>query len=228
MISTLRRFVRRLLSAAGEKEAAELSYWKGRKDAEGRLSNAHYEPFYTTHFGLPPAFYAGKKVLDIGCGPRGSLEWADMAAERVGLDPLAEEYLKLGAAAHKMRYVAAPSEAIPFPDAHFDVVCSFNPLDHVADLDRTVAEIARVVCPGGLFLLLTDVNHPPTVCEPISYSWDVLDRFRPFFVVLEERRYEKRGKGMYDSIREDIPYDPGDATPRYGILSAKLQRKNCD
>ena len=32
-------------------------------------------------------------TTDIGCGPRGSLEWATMAAERVGLDPPVNKYL---------------------------------------------------------------------------------------------------------------------------------------
>src|SRR5687767_10314946 len=51
--------------------------WKEKEAQEsGRLLNTHYEPFYTTVFGLTHADYAGKAVLDIGCGPRGSLEWA--------------------------------------------------------------------------------------------------------------------------------------------------------
>lgn len=48
----------------------ELSYWKNIKAKEGVLSNRHYMYFYTTHFGLDEAFYKGKKILDIGCGPR--------------------------------------------------------------------------------------------------------------------------------------------------------------
>jgi hypothetical protein len=71
------------------KERHEMEYWKSRVAAEGRLKNGHYLELYTSHFGLEPEFYRGKRILDIGCGPRGSLEWADMAAERIGLDPLA-------------------------------------------------------------------------------------------------------------------------------------------
>ena len=44
-----------------------------------------------------------------------------MAADRVGLDILVPKYLKMGADRHKMTYVAAPSDAIPFPAQHFDV-----------------------------------------------------------------------------------------------------------
>jgi len=151
-----------------DKASWELAYWQRRKRKERHLKNDHYQQHYTDLFGLTTEDYRNKKVLDIGCGPRGSLEWADVAAERYGLDPLANEYLKLGAGKHKMSYVSAPSEAIPFADGYFDIVASFNSLDHVDDLDRTSAEIGRVTKPGGRFLLVVEINHPPTPTEPIT------------------------------------------------------------
>lgn len=120
------------------KETYELMYWKSVARREGQLANDHYQRIYTSLLGLDVSFYAGKRILDIGCGPRGTLEWADMAAERVGLDPLVESYRALGIDQHKMRYVNAPSEQIPFEDGHFDVILSLNSLDHVDDLDKTI------------------------------------------------------------------------------------------
>lgn len=204
------------------KAASEFAYWAARHDKEGTLQHAHYGYFFTTHFGLDRAVYRGKRVLDVGCGPRGSLEWADEAAERVGLDPLIDAYRQLGIAAHKMSYVAAPAESIPFPDGYFDIVSSFNSLDHVDDLDRSIAEIIRVLAPGGLFLLLTDVNHPPTPCEPLTLTWDLVDRFQPALTLLESAHFEKLHGGMYQSVHHRIPYDHGDERRRYGILSAKF------
>jgi 2-polyprenyl-3-methyl-5-hydroxy-6-metoxy-1,4-benzoquinol methylase len=101
------------------KERHEMAYWRSELAAEGRLTNEWYLQFYTSTFDLEPSFYAGKRILDIGCGPRGSLEWADMAAERVGLDSLVPMYLKMGADRHKMTYVAASSDAIPLPCTAF-------------------------------------------------------------------------------------------------------------
>ena len=217
-----------LMRARGDrrraKGQAELRFWEGRRAAEGTLANDHYEHFYTAHFGLERSFYDGKRVLDIGCGPRGSLEWAGGAAERVGLDPLVGAYRDLGIDGHQMTYVEAGSEAIPYPDGHFDVVTSFNSLDHVDDLDATIAEIGRVVRPGGLFLVITDVNHTPTITEPIAYSWDVLARFQPTLEVVEERRFEKDEAGVYQSVTAAVPYDEADPTPRYGVLSATLRK----
>lgn len=208
------------------KETHELDYWKLQKEREGTLGNKHYEHYYTTHFGLDHAFFTGKRILDIGCGPRGSLEWAVMTAERVGLDPLADQYRKLGADRHQMQYVAAPSESIPFPNNHFDVVMSFNSLDHVADLEQTVREIVRVVKPGGLFLLLTDVNHCATPCEPIEFSWDITEKFATAFELLDQKQFEKPVKGgLYKGVTEAVPFDHSKGQHRYGILSAKFQKR---
>ena len=49
---------------------------------EGTLKNSWYVDTFTRRVGIEKDFYHNKKILDIGCGPRGSLEWADMAAER--------------------------------------------------------------------------------------------------------------------------------------------------
>jgi SAM-dependent methyltransferase len=207
------------------KERHELNYWRKKLQQEsGQLGHRHYERFYTTFFGIDREFYTGKRIVDIGCGPRGSLEWADMAAERVGIDSLVNEYKKLGTDRHKMTYVDAGAESIPFPAAYFDAAFSFNSLDHVHDLDRVVGEIKRIVKPGGLFLLLTEVNHAATATEPQCFSFDVVDRFAPEFTVLSARRFEM-SKGMYQSLDENRPYVDSDPTRRDALLCAKFERR---
>ena len=205
------------------KRMREYYYWKFIKSEEKELSLRHYTQFFTSHFNLEESYYKNKRILDIGCGPRGSLEWADGALERIGLDPLASRYLKLGANMHKMTYCEAPAEKIPFEENHFDVVTSFNSLDHVDDVDQTIKEIKRVVKSGGLFLLITELNHEPTVTEPITFSWDIVEKFGPEFEILDEKHYEIRD-GIYKSIRENITYDHSNLTPRAGVLSVKFRK----
>ena len=208
------------------KERDEIAYWKSRLAAEGQLSNERYLYSYTSTFDIEPSFYAGKRILDIGCGPRGSLEWADMAAERVGLDTLAPKYLKMGADRHKMTYVAASSDAIPFPAEHFDVVCAFNSLDHVAHLEKTIAEIKRVVRLGGLFLLIVEVNHRPTASEPIDLPWSISQAFMDAFSLLNEKRYEiGKNHDIYRQIYIDDRFDDANRADRPGILVAKFKKK---
>ena len=176
----IRRLARRLRGGDRRKRREELAYWRARRIAEGELDNAHFEAEFTGMVGLDRGFYADKDVLDVGCGPRGSLVWADeLARRRVGLDPLAAEYLALGADRHAMEYVAAPAEAMPFAGASFDVVTSLNALDHVDNLDGAVAEIKRVLRPGGHLLIAVEVGHEPTWTEPQALDWDVWRAFEP-------------------------------------------------
>jgi SAM-dependent methyltransferase len=196
------------------KHSRELDFWKSRKKEEGQLDNTKYEYFYTTHFGIDREFYRGKRILDIGCGPRGSLEWADKAAERVGLDPLVPAYRKLGIDRHKMKYCAARSERIPFPGAYFDVVASVNSLDHVDDVHETIQEIARVTKPHGIFLVIVEVNHRVRACEPHNLPLDIINSFLPAFAVTNS------SLAGGETVRARVPY-PGSGP---GFLSAILTR----
>ena len=209
---------------ADRKRVGELAYWTGRKEAEDQLENSWFESFYTEHFGLTLDDYTDKRVLDIGCGPRGSLEWAAMARQRVGVDPLADDYLRMGAADHAMTYVTAGAESIPFPDHSFDIVCSFNSLDHVDNLDAAIAEMKRLTALGGLLLVLTDLHKKPTPQEPICFDWDVVERFAPEFAMQSLRCCEKSAGGAYASAAQGVLFDHADTQQRYGVLSARFMR----
>ncbi len=206
------------------KAAGELLYWVGRTEAEGTLANSHYEYFYTEHFALPARFFADKSILDVGCGPRGSLEWAGDARLRVGTDPLAVPYRGLGTRSHAMAYVAGNAECLPFRPATFDFVSSFNALNHVDALGLAIEETVRVLKPGGLLLLLTDVHRIPTPLEPTGLWWEVIDRLRGRMRVLKEEHFEREAGGLYDSVRRRVPFDHANPTERYGMLSALLRR----
>jgi SAM-dependent methyltransferase len=210
----------------GVKGREELAYWRSRAEVEGTLNNNHFEALYTEMFGLARQFYDGKRVLDIGCGPRGSLEWATKAAERVGLDPLVDQYRTLGIDRHGMRYVSASAESIPFPNGYFDVVTSLNSLDHVDDPRTAMREIARVVRPTGTFLLEVEVGHSPTPTEPISLWFDILDDLAPYFTVVFERRYEMPPgrQDVHAAYQSGTPFDMSGGR-HAGVLVAQLHRK---
>jgi SAM-dependent methyltransferase len=183
------------------KERAELEWWRERLSDEVAAGSGHYEHLFTTTFGLDRHFYAGKRVLDVGCGPRGSLEWAVAASARVGADPLADAYVReLGAAAHGMSYVQAPAEALPFEDGSFDVVSCLNALDHVDSPDAALREMARVLAPGGLLLLIVEVGHEPTPTEPHALGWDLGERLPEGLEVELVRRLRGSAASVYESV----------------------------
>lgn len=184
------------------------------------MSGGHYRYFFTEHFGLPDAFYADKRILDVGCGPRGSLEWATMARQRVGLDPLVRAYAEFGIDRHDMSYVEGGAEAIPFPDHHFDVVSSINSLDHVDDIPQAVAELTRVLAHDGTLLLICEVGHPATATEPQEFGFEILDAFVPPLVPIDVSRLRFIPEaGVLGSCLAKEPL-PGDQA--HGILSARL------
>ena len=215
----------RLGDAANDKRFHELNFWRERKAIEGTLDHSLYEQMFTEFFGLERSFYRGKRLLDIGCGPRGSLEWADDAIERIGVDPLVDDYRELGIGSHQMTYECAPAEALPFPSGHFDVVSSLNSLDHVDDLDRTLAEIHRVLRGEGSFLLIVEVGHDPSPTEPVSLAWDIVDRLRSDYQVLTEHHYEMSTPLVHWSVGEAVPFDHARApSKRPGVLVAHFKK----
>jgi len=205
------------------KENEELKFWKVRKAQEKVLGHAHYEYMFTVAFDIDKNFYAGKKVIDIGCGPRGSMEFMDNAAERIGYDPLVDEYLKLGADQHKMKYVKGYSESMPFADNSMDVITSINSLDHVEDLTKTLSEILRVLKPGGHFLMGVDIHSHPTPTEPISIPWNFSDRLKPHYEIEYEKHLES-ARGITPSVKQNIPYNHNDKSDRYGILLIRARK----
>ena len=208
------------------KHSAEMAFWRRRLSKSGGvLQNTHYEYFYTSYFNIPREDYRDVCILDIGCGPRGSLEWAGIARERVGLDPLVKDYRKLGIGRHRMSYVCAPSERIPFQDEYFDFVTCFNALDHVDNIDETLSEIVRVLREGGSFLLITEINHPPTVTEPQTISEELLDRLARSFVPAQTRLSEIRSDhDVYGSLRENLPYNR-ESSRHPALLSARMIKR---
>jgi len=207
------------------KKFNELKYWRGRKKTEGLLSNQHYKFFYTTHFGFTDSDFNNKRILDIGCGPRGSLEWATMAARRIGLDPLAGDYLKLGSNEHQMEYLISPSEHIPLSNDYFDFVTSFNSLDHVENVDKSISEIKRVLKSNGHFLLLVEVNQKATICEPHEITpRELIDKLKPELQCKDMKFYKPMKNGMYASIQNSNLFKNNDPQGQVGYLSALFKK----
>lgn len=53
----------------------------------------------------------------------------------------------------KSRFIKGVGEALPFPDAHFDLVASYQTLEHVQSVELCLSEMARVLKPGGTLFL---------------------------------------------------------------------------
>lgn len=116
-------------------------------DPGGAFSSLHWLAEARARL-IPPAS-PGAQLLDVGCGG-GLLAPHVRGYRHVGVD-LSEAGLAV-AAEHGVEPVKADAAALPFPDASFDVVVAGEILEHVLDLDGTVAEALRVLRPGGTFV----------------------------------------------------------------------------
>jgi 2-polyprenyl-6-hydroxyphenyl methylase / 3-demethylubiquinone-9 3-methyltransferase len=107
--------------------------------------------------------WQGLRVLDLGCG--GGLATACLArrgAKVIGLDRSRASLYEAHRHTHQLcprpDFLCGQAEALPFADASFDVVWCTDVLEHLADLPAAVAQIARVLTPGG-HLLYDTINR---------------------------------------------------------------------
>jgi len=99
------------------------------------------------------------RVLDLGCGEgQVARRIAALGAEVVGIDPTAAQLATARARAGGPQYARAGAEAMPLRAESFDAVVSCLVFEHLDPFEPSIDEMARVLAPGGILLLL--LNHP--------------------------------------------------------------------
>jgi SAM-dependent methyltransferase len=99
-----------------------------------------------------------RAVLDAGCGVGyGAAHLAEVAASVVGVDrdEGAIAYARERYARSNVEFRAADLLDLDLEDGSFDVVCSFETIEHLEDVDAFLAEVVRVLRPDGVFFVST-------------------------------------------------------------------------
>jgi SAM-dependent methyltransferase len=107
------------------------------------------------------------RLLDLGCGVGHSFHLLE-PRETVGVDIAAEALAGQDRETH-----VADMRALPFPAGSFASVLSVQSLEHVPDPERVVAEVRRVLAPGGVAMFVTPnaltFGLPDEIVDPYHY-----------------------------------------------------------
>jgi 2-polyprenyl-3-methyl-5-hydroxy-6-metoxy-1,4-benzoquinol methylase len=168
--------------------------WQERQQEQRLRLIAHYG-------GALP----GRRILDLGSGMGGT----SVALGLAGAVPLAFEYnraycdiIRLRASRYDMTLpvVNGAGERLPFGDASFDLVIAWDVVEHVQNPALLLAELARVLRPGGR-VLLTVINR--FAFRDPHYHLPLLNWLpRPLAeAIIEQRGRSKRGADFSDRQR---------------------------
>jgi SAM-dependent methyltransferase len=142
-----------------------------------------------------------RRVLDIGCGD-GQLSRlaASLGADVVGVDPTWNQISVASERGGGPVYLRSGAASLPFADGSFDTAVACLVFEHIRDVDAAMAEVARVLEPGGQFSFF--LNHPllqtpnsgwidDQILDPPEQYW----RIGPYLV--EDETVEEVEKGVF-------------------------------
>jgi 2-polyprenyl-3-methyl-5-hydroxy-6-metoxy-1,4-benzoquinol methylase len=148
--------------------------------------------------------FGGKKVLEIGCG--GGIDSAEFA--RNGAIVTSTDFTEIGVQTTKnlLKEANLPSQVfradatgLQFEDNTFDVVYSFGVLHHIPKIEKALAEIKRVLKPGGLLMVMVYNRNS------LLYGYSIV-----YLHGVQEKQLEKLTidelTAKYSERKEDNPY----------------------
>jgi 2-polyprenyl-3-methyl-5-hydroxy-6-metoxy-1,4-benzoquinol methylase len=195
--------------------------WRDMPDGnwiENRPEIKEREPKLVCKYtGLPSDWFAGKEVLDAGCGS-GRFSWsmASMGAmvtavdqSEAGVGHTRAACAEFGDRVEVIRHNLL--EPLPFHKT-FDLVWSFGVLHHTGDTYRAFRNVARHVKPGGLLFMM--IYGEPRLDHPGDYYYYAeverlrrLTRNRSFaerWDIIKEMKSDDDPGGWFDAVSPDI------------------------
>jgi O-antigen biosynthesis protein len=137
-------------------------------------------------YALCLSVVAGKTVLDIASGEGfGSSMLARTARSVAGVDidetSIAHAQATYGSVCNNLSFVRGDCYEIPSANAAFDVVVSFETIEHIADQGRMLTEVRRVLKPNGLFICSTPDKDIYSLHRDYVNEFHVKELSRPEF-----------------------------------------------
>ena len=120
-----------------------------------------------------------KKILDLGCGNGDNVFCLSQKGDEVvGVDlDVAEAIRKYP----DLKFLTMPAEKLEFGNDYFNEIYSHDVLEHVGDLDQTIAEIKRVLKPGGVMnITVPDWKSEKVLLKINPQYWEQVGHKRMF------------------------------------------------
>ena len=163
------------------------------------------------------ALQPGERVLDMGCGAgRHAFEMFRRGADVVAFDQDADELavvLELFAAMREEGQVPAGAEAdikqgdalsLPFADGEFDRIVAAEVLEHISDDTTAIAELVRVLRPGGTIAVTVPRWLPEQVCWALSREYHEVEGGHVRIYTGEELVGKLQGAGLVFQGRDHV------------------------
>ena len=185
----------------------------------GTLAWDLYQVEHKQRYEFASDYCKGKRVLDVACGTGyGSAIVAQSgAAHVVGVDLSIEAIASNGERPTNLTLTNGDACTLPFDDDTFDVVVSFETIEHLASPELLLAEISRALKPGGLCIC----SSPNRDFLPSSGAKEV----NPFH--LSEMSYEEFNQlfGKYFEISDRFSQTHSEAYRRHLELLREVNQR---
>ncbi|MCK6457141.1 MAG: class I SAM-dependent methyltransferase [Phycisphaerae bacterium] len=136
-----------------------------------------------------------RRFLDYGCGSGGFLRYVAPRCDACHGVEIDREKVPVAAKIPRVSVQhIEPGRPLPFPDNTFDTICILEVIEHVDDERAVLAELARVLAPGGRLLLTTPHKGLLTFLDPGNFKFlaPAVHRFIHRTVLRQRSYYEKR------------------------------------
>lgn len=168
----------------------------------------------------------GKRVLDAACGEGyGSALLAQVGADVLGLDidsatidHATQRYRQVNNLRFESRDVTALDE---FPDASFDVVVSFETLEHVHEQERMLTGFKRLLTPGGVLLISSPDKRTYSDLRDYHNEFHVRELYRDQLEALLKTHFVHTQLYCQKLLFQSLLWDP-DRAPKAARASTLL------
>jgi ubiquinone/menaquinone biosynthesis C-methylase UbiE len=195
-------------------------------DQAGEMWNEHWHRY---HYVRP--LVAGKRVLDVACGEGyGSRLLAGAAANVTGVD-IAKDAITHARATYasqvNLAFIEASCTALPLEDAAFDVVVSFETIEHITEHDSFLDEVKRVLTPNGVLMISSPNKAEYTDAQNFHNEFHVKELYRDELQALlasrfKHLRWHSQRNGFYSMIAPEAALAINANPNIHGHLQAQM------